>query len=36
MNDYSQIAGFDEIGFKTKGPPRSNLYNRLKLKSIYS
>jgi hypothetical protein len=36
MNDYSQINGFDEIGFKTGCPQEGNPYNRLKLKKIYS
>jgi hypothetical protein len=36
MNDYSQINGFDEIGFKTGCPQGGNSYNRLKLKIIYS
>jgi len=36
MNDYSQIDGFDEIGFKTGCPQGDYSYNRLKLKKIYS
>jgi len=36
MNDYSQIAGFDEIGFKTGCPQGGISYNRLKLKKKYS